>query len=69
MVLTYQLIQYSFPFFKFLQLLPDLEQHYCTHCDRQVLLDQKLLLELYEPGSRLLCPICHGTYKLELIDA
>ncbi|XP_034482640.1 uncharacterized protein LOC117788084 [Drosophila innubila] len=52
----------------YVELVPDLSQHYCTLCDRQVLIDQQLLLELYEPGSRLLCPFCHGAYKLEIID-
>ncbi|KAL7733145.1 hypothetical protein ACLKA6_004667 [Drosophila palustris] len=53
----------------YVELEPDLEQQYCTLCGRQVLMDQQLLLELYEPGSRLLCPCCHGDYKLELLDA
>lgn len=45
-----------------LQLPPLLEQHYCTLCERQVLLEQELLLELYPPGSTLLCPYCHAAY-------
>lgn len=49
-----------------LQLPPLLEQHYCTLCERQVLLEQELLLELYPPGSTLLCPYCHAAYSQEL---
>lgn len=48
-----------------LQLPPLLEQHYCTLCERQVLLEQELLLELYPAGSTLLCPYCHAAYSEE----
>ncbi|XP_017861312.1 PREDICTED: uncharacterized protein LOC108612809 [Drosophila arizonae] len=53
----------------YMQLSPSLERHYCTLCGRQVLLEKQLLLELYPPGSTLLCPYCHGSYALELLDA
>ncbi|XP_030572758.1 uncharacterized protein LOC115771278 [Drosophila novamexicana] len=53
----------------YVQVLPTLERHYCTLCGRLALLDRQLLLELYAPGSVLLCPCCHGSYTLELLDA
>lgn len=53
----------------YMELLPELEKHYCIICGRQVLLEKQLLLELYEPKSQLLCPYCHGDYNLELLDA
>ncbi|XP_023176037.2 uncharacterized protein LOC111602922 isoform X2 [Drosophila hydei] len=53
----------------YMQLTPSLERHYCTLCGRQALMEKQLLLELYEPGSSLLCPYCHGSYALELLDA
>ncbi|KAH8398717.1 hypothetical protein KR222_001140, partial [Zaprionus bogoriensis] len=49
----------------FLELPLELENHYCTLCDRQVLLQRQQLLELYPAGSTLLCPYCHGAYMLE----
>ncbi|XP_060651868.1 uncharacterized protein LOC132788456 [Drosophila nasuta] len=53
----------------FVELLPELETHYCTLCGRQALMEQQLLMELYEPGSRLVCPYCHGAFIMELCDA
>ncbi|KAH8365443.1 hypothetical protein KR093_000807 [Drosophila rubida] len=53
----------------YMELLPELETHYCTICGRQALMEQQLLLELYEPGSCLICPYCHGAFAMELCDA
>ncbi|XP_001354291.2 uncharacterized protein [Drosophila pseudoobscura] len=53
----------------YLQLPFSLDRRYCSQCSRPVLVDQEKLLQLYEPGSTLLCPCCHGSYALDLATA
>ncbi|XP_022227315.2 uncharacterized protein LOC111077372 [Drosophila obscura] len=53
----------------YLELPFSLDRRYCSHCNRTILMDQEKLLELYEPGSTLLCPCCHGSYAVDLVTA
>ncbi|XP_017057911.1 uncharacterized protein LOC108099102 [Drosophila ficusphila] len=53
----------------FVEISPSLERRYCSLCERPILFELESLQELYEPGGKPTCPICRGSFAVEMFTA
>ncbi|XP_016966245.1 uncharacterized protein LOC108035226 [Drosophila biarmipes] len=53
----------------FVEITPSLDRRYCSLCDRSILFELENLQELYDLGRNLTCPVCHGSFAVEMLHA
>ncbi|XP_016970412.1 uncharacterized protein LOC108038173 [Drosophila rhopaloa] len=53
----------------FVEISPSLDRRYCSICERSILFELENLQELYDLGRILTCPICHGSFAVEMLTA
>ncbi|XP_017071078.1 uncharacterized protein LOC108107836 [Drosophila eugracilis] len=53
----------------FVEISPSLDRRYCSLCERQILFELEKLQELFNSGRNLMCPVCRGSFAVEMITA
>ncbi|XP_016934372.2 uncharacterized protein [Drosophila suzukii] len=53
----------------FVEISPSLDRRYCSLCERTILFELENLQELYDLGRNLTCPVCHGSFAVEMLHA
>ncbi|KAH8349509.1 hypothetical protein KR084_000203 [Drosophila pseudotakahashii] len=73
---TVSLVEVRICYFKYenisvtrLKISPSLERRYCSLCERPILFELANLQELYDHGRNLTCPVCRGSFAVELLNA
>ncbi|XP_070072020.1 uncharacterized protein [Drosophila takahashii] len=51
----------------FMEISPSLERRYCSLCERPILFELENLQELYDSDRNLTCPVCRGSFAVEIL--